>query len=781
MSVVLTLIAIAALALCLLVWLISRLRDDTQGRRPADADRQEAAEAPVTDGKPSVKKRPNEELQEIADTAAAPHKDVNFRVRGERGMGGPLHGDVMCSDGVYLPHVWEMDMHTSYDGRWLRTGFYDSETAHLVDRKSRRSWLISKPEGERLDAIHWRMPRWSGESINESGIADDAHVVMSDASFEAWLAENLSAAAEPLVQIRDIWLPKEWVPEQAAEQPPKLAAPPLLKAEPGKLAIPAPELTLERHWPPALRHLSSPLAPLQQPNWHLVMNGKPTPWRIDEDHTMVWREDAQALALYAYPASEQEVVVRRLVVWTAERGWQQWDAYQPDDRKAWTVGGYWPEESDESQGPALPALSWAGELVLQRVQVDTPETERLHDGTRISCVVSSIEGCASHARDGRVKLKPVPIVSFCWLRDPAQPEVWCAQSEPVQGKPLIWTLSKHAKDEQGETSAWNLQWGDKHFSGSWALEHVIVRGRWAVLMPFGRAPGRGGAGQLQVWDGERLQTVDLPWAVERIRPVPGKDEGMALRVELIALVACLDEKDWDPSLGSWRWPVHSVSSSHLARPDWRALYMHREIAPDGQGRWRLLPRWREVSQIQHPCADGDYVWRDAARGDALWWWGGQNQRVDSYWSGNECRIEGVTMTRSGLALCGTGPCACPHPAGEGWAVLEFVDHHYARPNEWKLHWLNPVEKELRTLVLGGNMPLIKGWDTQGLHWVDIQPDEDDAAAAEGRALAQLVTLSMWSKAETEPLREGPNGLWLRKQDLRYAETLLGQDDCPWRR
>jgi hypothetical protein len=32
-----------------------------------------------------------------------------------------------CADGVYLPHVWEMDMHTSYDGRWLRTGFYDSE------------------------------------------------------------------------------------------------------------------------------------------------------------------------------------------------------------------------------------------------------------------------------------------------------------------------------------------------------------------------------------------------------------------------------------------------------------------------------------------------------------------------------------------------------------------------------------------------------------------------------------------------------------------------------
>ena len=46
--------------------------------------------------------------------------------------------------------------------------------------------------------------------------------------------------------------------------------------------------------------------------------------------------------------------------------------------------------------------------------------------------------------------------------------------------------------------------------------------------------------------------------------------------------------------------------------------------------------------------------------------------------------------------------------------------------------------------------------------------------------SQLVTLAMWSKAETEPLRQGSNGLWLRKQDLRYAQALLGRDDCQWR-
>ena len=133
------------------------------------------------------------------------------------------------------------------------------------------------------------------------------------------------------------------------------------------------------------------------------------------------------------------------------------------------------------------------------------------------------------------------------------------------------------------------------------------------------------------------------------------------------------------------------------------------------------------------------------------------------------------MTRSGLALCGTGPSACPHPAGEGWAVLEFVERRYGQPDRWKLHWLNPVEKDLRTLDLAVNMPQFKGWDTQGLQWQELEPEEEQAPAA------QLVTLSMWQKAKPEQLHQGMNGLWLRKQDLRYAQTLLGQDDCPWNR
>lgn len=774
MNVVLTLIAVAVLALFLLVWLISRLRD---GSSTASRSKQALTPGKTAEHSGMQKSLSNSEQKVHEEKALEANKDLNFRMRGERGMGGPIWGDVMCADGVYLPQVWESDLQTSYDGRWLRTGFYDSETAHLVDRKSRRSWLISQSDGDALDSVHWRVPRWSGETINESGIADDAHVVMSDARFDAWLAEHVRAVAQPLVALRDIWVPQECVPAEAGDQQPHLSVAPALLREDGKTQVPnvaVPELSLDRHWPASLRRLPDPLLPLCRASWALRMNGKPTGWLLDQDPAMVWRDDGQGLALYATPDQGEDSHLRRLVVWAAEQGWQQWPQALPTDRKAWAVEHFWPDEVD-SHAP----LEWSGAVLLQRVQVDTADLERLHDGTSLSMVTSRTETCAGHAADGQVQLKERPMTSFCWLRDPAQPALWRAQSEPVCGKPLIWTLNKEAKDEQGETSAWNLQWGDKHLSGSWALEHVIVKGRWAILMPFGRAPERGGAGHIQVWDGERLQAVDLPWPVMRLRPLPAQDGRMAARLEVVVLAACLDEKDWDPNTGSWRWNQYSVSSSHLARPDWRALYQRREIAPDAQGHWRLLPRWREVKQIQHPCADGDYVWRDAARGDALWWWGGQNERISSYWSEDECRIEGVSMTRSGLALCGTGPSACPHPGGEGWAVLEYVERRYGQPDQWKLHWLNPVEKEVRTLALAVNMPQIKGWDTQGLHWLDLAPEDEDAGNSEAAA-PQLVTTPMWGRAEVELMRQGAGGLWLRKQDLRYAEALLGQDDCPWK-
>ena len=63
-----------------------------------------------------------------------------------------------------------------------------------------------------------------------------------------------------------------------------------------------------------------------------------------------------------------------------------------------------------------------------------------------------------------------------------------------------------------------------------------------------------------------------------------------------------------------------------------------------------LPRWREVRQIQHPCSDGDYVWRDDVRGDTVWWWGGVNERVNHYWQHDEPRKDGVIMGDACLAI-----------------------------------------------------------------------------------------------------------------------------------
>lgn len=774
MSVVLVLVTIAVLALLVLLgWLFSHLRDESPpGGGSALPGEQAAAQLqprPAAAGQPEAAG---------AAEAAEPDKDVRFRMQGERGMGGPIYGDVLCADGVYLPHVWEQDMHASFDGRWIRTGFYDSETAHLVDRKSRRSWLLDPQQAAALEFVHWRLPRWSGETINESGLADDAHVVMSDASFEAWLKQHLTSEARPLVEVRDLWVPAESLPATVQAKPPVLPLPPAGKS--------APQLTLERHWPHSLRHLLHPLEPLQQPHWQVLLDGAAQPWVVDENSQLAWREDGQAFAMYAYAAqSEEESPQLRLVVWSAQRGWQQWPDAMPADRKSWVVGLYLPpkpaaDDTAARRPPEQQALAWEGELVVQRVEVDTPETQRLYDGTSLSCAVSDIDGCASHGGDGRVQLKPVPRVRFCWLRDLDKPEQWRARSEPVRGQRLVWTLRKSALDEPGETPAYSLQWGESHLTGNWALEHVVVQGRWAVLMPHGKAPVRGGSGAVQVWDGERLQRVELPWPVVRLRPVPGRGSGMAARVALVALTGCVESKDSDPGTASWHWPVHSISTSHLARPDWSPVYGVYEIEADAHGRWQLAPRWREVNQIQHPCADADYVWRDVVRGDTLWWWGGLHQNASNQWEEELPRVDGICVTRSGAVLCGTGPCACPHPAGEGWAVLEPLGRTHAGPGPWKLLWLNPDEKEVRSLTLQARLPLLLDWDAQGLHWRDTgMRSEQDEAGAEPRH--QVITEHMWKRAEVEKLRQGPQHLWLRKQDLNHAEAVLARDDWPWQR
>lgn len=789
MKILLILIAIAVLALCALGWLLRHMQDVRNAKaQPVGQDAQDKAPEKVM----PVPQPSNQEPAASAETAAEP-KDVHFRMQGERGMGGPIYGDVMCADGVYLPFVWESDMHTSFDGRWLRTGFHESEAAHLVDRKSRRSWQLSPAQAQALESVHWRLPRWSGETINESGLADDEHVVMSDASFEAWLNAHVASTAQPLVAVRDLWIPVESVPPQVAASPPALTPPPATQADAtGKPAVPqpaapkpaVPKLTLERHWPATLRHLRHPLEPLRHPNWQLMIDGQAQPWVVGDDAHLAWRDDGQAFALYAYPTGdEQECPVVRLAVWSLERGWQQWPETLPADRKSWSAGLYFPEETPEDGKEAakpLSVLSWEGAMVAQRVELDTPETERLHDGVSLSCAAGDIEGCAGHGRDGQVRLAAVPRTTFTWLRDPLQPEQWRACSEPVAGQRLIWTLRKSALDEQGETAAYSLQWGERHLAGHWALEHVVVQGRHAVLMPHGKAPERGGSGAVQIWDGERLQNVDLPWPVVRLIPVPGRHGGAAVRVGLVALAACMDDKDRDANTASWRWTLHSVSTSHLARTDWSPLYTIRHIALDAQGRWRLLPRWREVRQIQHPCADGDYVWRDPARGDALWWWGGVHTRVNNYWEPANPRFDGVCVTRSGTVLCGTGPSACPHPAGEGWVTLEWISGSYNQSSEWKLHWINPVEKEVRSLSLPAWMPLLQGWDAQGLHWREAERPVEDGETPRA-PVRQLIVPQMWNRAEVEKLRQGPQGLWLRKQDLSHAEALLVQDDWPWGR
>jgi hypothetical protein len=113
MSVVLTLIAIAALALCLLIWLISRLRADARPAPSATAGQE--AEPSVaqarTASEAAAQTLSDQELAAQADMASESSRDVNFRPQGERGMGGPIYGDVLCGRRLSAPCLGDGHAH----------------------------------------------------------------------------------------------------------------------------------------------------------------------------------------------------------------------------------------------------------------------------------------------------------------------------------------------------------------------------------------------------------------------------------------------------------------------------------------------------------------------------------------------------------------------------------------------------------------------------------------------------------------------------------------------
>ncbi|WP_312589968.1 hypothetical protein [Comamonas terrigena] len=709
--------------------------------------------------------------------AGADGKDVQFRMQGERGAGGPVYGDVLCGDGVYLPKVWESDYHTSFDGRWIRTGAYGGGTPCLIDRKSLRSWNLTTAEVSALDSVHWRLPRWSEVSANRQRQMEDGQQVFTDAAFDEWLKDNVEGAAQALVAVRDLWVPADQVPSEDGQQAPALT-------QPDETPV---KLSMQRHWPASLRTQRRPLEPVLRPRWKLLFGETPQPWAVDEHTELVWREDGQAFAFYGTSAADSEQIPdTALIVWSAQHGWLHWDAPAPADRKSWRIGISVAGDASVTKS-VVPVLRWDGDTLLQRMEVDIPELERLHDGQQIHSAMDGVDGCVTHSRDGRVRLQKIPRTMFLWRRHLAKPELWQAYSAPVAGKPLCWTLVKEAADETGATPAYQLEWGESRLSGLWELEHVVVQGRWAVLLQHGASPLRGEKNTVQIWDGAQLQTLSLPWPVARLRPVPSSSGNTAPRVQLLAIAACAASNGSDPSTGLWRWHLQPPTANFLGRAGWEACYAVRDAAPDALGHWHVQPGWREVEQIQHPCADGDYVWRQQKAGEVMWWFGGLHKEANNQWSPDLPRGEGVAVTRHGAVLCGTGPSACPHPGGEGWVVLELVARSEHEPHHWKLHWLQPAMHEVHTLALRAYLPMLQSWDGVGLHWYEGEPTVDGAAADTGAAPKakgpelQTVSWSQWIDAKVEVLYEGPEGLWMRKEDMRYAENILARDDWPWKR
>lgn len=712
---------------------------------------------------PAVPAPTNAGQTSAAANTPAPETDVKFRMQGERGAGGPIFGDVLCSDGVYLPQVWESDFHTSFDGRWIRTGSYGDSTPRLIDRKTRRSWLMTVQEASAVDDLHWRLPRWSGDSEGGNGVAAEGHSPMSDAAFDAWMTKHLSKPAQPLVAVCDLWIPADCVPESAQAVPPELP-------QPDAAAV---QVSLQRHWPASLRELKHPLEPLLEPQWQLMLNGQSHSWILDSNTPFVWRGDGQAFACYGYPLIEGgRKTLSRLGAWSQELGGQHWSSWMPEDRKPWAVQAPALEDKHE-----LHALAWDGDVLLQRMEMDNPELDRLHDGRSISCKGQMVRSVASFRPDGRFKTQALPVRQFHWRRNLYNPSQWQAQSQPVAGQSLVWTLVHDAKDEPGATAAYAVQWGENPLPGVWELEHVVVDGRWAILLAWNESALKGGKATTWVWDGKQLNAIEIPWAVVRLRPhvQPGK-------AQVLVMVGCGPDSNNYASSGIWRWPLQVPDATNLNKSGWTPAYEWRDIGLNAQGMWQLLPRWRQVQHIQHTCSDGDYVWRTESQRDGLWWWGGLHAQMNNHWEPQSPRCEGVSVTQSGAVMCGMGPSACPHFAGDGWLLLEWLARGQSQEaHHWKLHWLRPHKHEVWSLELRAFMPVIQSWDAQvGVTWVDVaKPQADPAVAAEPELARNVIAPMRWEEAHLEVLKQSPSGLWVRKQDAVYADAIILRDDWPW--
>ena len=75
MSFLLIWVVITVVALCALIWLLGHLRKARVQREPTNTEINAVA-------------------QSVAEQAST-SQDVNFRMCGERGMGGPVYGDLM--------------------------------------------------------------------------------------------------------------------------------------------------------------------------------------------------------------------------------------------------------------------------------------------------------------------------------------------------------------------------------------------------------------------------------------------------------------------------------------------------------------------------------------------------------------------------------------------------------------------------------------------------------------------------------------------------------------
>ncbi len=435
---------------------------------------------------------------------------------------------------------------------------------------------------------------------------------MTEGEFAAWLASNVANSAMPMVALRDSWGAVGCRARAKRRVSPGYPPAAQWGAAGGGAGAMARSLR---------RTERQPLASFTKPQWQLLFDGQPQPWVVATDLPFSWREDGNALAMYAYSVAQGNRQQRvALAVWSRSAAGKKWAEQQPPDRKPW-------ELSPAPEEPGQPAFRWMKDRFLQRVRIDIPVLQRFRHGSHIEYHTDEVLVPAGHQRMDGWSCAPPPSPVCCGSGNCSARPV--AGPQRAGGRQVTDLDAGAARQRHlGRAGRLPVALGEVVIPGLWrgaGARHGAAHLGGAVALPAKPWPGRarGGGPSLYLgWQGTAAPGFALACG-------PHHPHTPCARAQ-IAAGACVGhgwgdkESDADLRKPTWRWYQEPFTWERLEKTEYTPLYEVRDIVPDNQGVWRLLPSWRTIAATQHPCADGDYFWAGDVK-DELWWFGGMRQ------------------------------------------------------------------------------------------------------------------------------------------------------------